>query len=137
MPGSETLPGIFVSYVHQDGTMNRQLLAAMAILGAASLVQGKARPNFLLMNVNSFHKGEVSARAGERWLGLVQNGAEFSWKYFPVEVQALKDPLLDEEGGKTGTEVKVSGGEPVFLVRGADQLAFKKVKTARCNSLGL
>lgn len=116
--------------------MNRQLLAAMAILGVASLGQGKARANFSLMNVGSFHKGEVSARSGERWLGLVQNGAESSWKFFPVEVQAVKDPLLDEEGGKTGTEVKVLGGEPLFLVRGADQLAGKKVKTARFSPLG-
>ncbi len=116
--------------------MTQKLLAVIAILGVSSLGQGEARPNFSLLSVGSFHKGEVSARSGERWLGLVMNGTETVWQYFPVEVATVKDPLLDGEGQRSGTEVKVPGGEPKFLIRGADQLARKKVKTVRFNPLG-
>lgn len=69
-------------------------------------------------------------------MGLVKNGAESAWQFFQVAVQNVKDPLLDGEDQKSGTEVKVRDGEPLFLIRGVESLARKKVKTARFNPLG-
>lgn len=116
--------------------VNRQLLAIIAILSASHPGYSGARPDVSLLSVGNFHKGEVRASSGERWMGLVKNGPESAWQFFPVEVQSVKDPLLDGEDQKSGTEVKVLSGEPLFLIRGVEGLARKKVKTARFNPLG-
>ena len=116
--------------------MKQTLLAVVAILSASRWAQGEVRPNISLLNVGSFHKGEVNALSGERWLGLVKNGSDSAWQFFPVEIVTVQDPLLDGDGQRSGSEVKVLEGEPMFLIRGADELASKKVKTVRFNPLG-
>lgn len=116
--------------------MDLKLIAILAILGAPHPGYTEARPVFSLLSVGNFHKGEVKARSGERRMGLVKNGSESAWQFFPVEVQNVKDPLLDGDDQKSGTAVKVLSGEPLFLIRGAEAMARKKVKTVRFDPLG-
>ena len=83
-----------------------------------------------LLTIGEFHKGEVTARSAERWLGLTPRGAGFVWRMYTIVVRPVEDPLLDQPGEKTGTQVRVSGGEPVFLIRGAAQFRSTAVRSA-------
>ncbi len=86
-----------------------------------------ARPKIEILQPGVFHGGEVAAKSGERWTGLVKVGSQFRWRETTLRVRAVHDEIGDAAGENTGQEVSVPGPTPLFLVRGLGRLAGHKV----------
>jgi hypothetical protein len=98
-----------------------------------------ARPHVRLVETGSFHGEEVSARTGQRWLGLYVSKGGSLLRLTPVRVKPVEDPVDEEaHGAKSGKEVSVRRRpEPVFLLHGATMLRPGPVETVRGHSLEL
>lgn len=89
-----------------------------------------------LITTGIFHAGEVKVRNGERWLALVPSSAGFSWRTVNISVRYVVDPVGDSLV-KDAPDVSVRGVDPLFLLKGADYLAGKAVRTALFSPDGL
>ncbi|HVR38757.1 MAG TPA: hypothetical protein VMU84_06650 [Thermoanaerobaculia bacterium] len=88
--------------------MRKLLLPLIALLATL------ARADELLMP-GSFHGDEIRYKSGEAWLALHRGMLQ------PVRITIERefDPILDDEGEKTGKRVDVIGApDALFLVRG-------------------
>lgn len=91
------------------------LLAALLTLFAGTVAA--AGPQLALPG-EAFHGGEVPARNGETWWALVVDGKGARLQSSVLSVQAVEDPVLDEEGEATGRSVSAPGLQPLVLLRG-------------------
>lgn len=92
------------------------------------LLAGEAvRPKIEILRPGVFHGSQVTAKDGERWLGLVKSGSQFRLRETTMRVRRAHDGIVDTEDEKTGQEVSVAGPPPLFLVRGLGRLAGHKV----------
>src|SRR5687768_10169423 len=101
------------------------LTALSLILLLGSSVPGQKRfPQLSLVETGEFHGGEISARSGERWLGLFPAAGGFALLPTTLKVEAVHDPVVDDgPTEKTGKKVSVSRAlKPVFLLKGAGTL---------------
>lgn len=77
-----------------------------------------------LLETGEFHADEVPYRSGEKWLGLFKVGDSYQL----VETRIRKARLVDD--GLYDTSVKTTTlGEPVFLLRGGQELVPGEVDT--------
>jgi hypothetical protein len=103
----------------------------ISILGNHAPAQKRA-PQISLVETGEFHGDEVSAKSGERWLGLFPTAAGFTLLPTTLKVEAVHDSVVDQKPGiKTGKKVSVSHTrEPVFLLRGAAGMLSRGAVTA-------
>lgn len=105
------------------------VLASLTIAPAtkrAAIAQGDQK----LIEPGAFHGEEVTARSGEKWLGLHITGENSMLLTYRLTVNAVQDSLVDEEGQKTGKEVSVDLPlEPLFLIKGTGILKAGPVTT--------
>ncbi len=94
-------------------------------------------PRVALLTTGVFHGGEVNEISGDGWLGLAPRNGQIGWYQYAIEVQPAEDPVVDEPGEMTGTEVRVRGPEPVFLVRGLNEPVSVAVYTSVFSPGGL
>jgi hypothetical protein len=82
-------------------------------------------PQISLVETGEFHGDEVSAKSGERWLGLFPTAGGFTLLPTTLKVEAVHDSVVDQNPRiKTGKKVSVSHTrQPVFLLRGAGMLS--------------
>lgn len=85
----------------------------------------------LLEPGEAYHGDEVSARSGEKWLGLFQNDNDYFVRSTVVRVSKARDPIVDRTTNvKTGKTVSVEGSlQPLFLVKGSPAIMPKNVET--------
>jgi hypothetical protein len=102
---------------------------AAAALAAAAPVE--------LLRPGLYHKGELAPQAAGEWLGLTaadasasEPAAGYRWRRCAVVLEPALDPLVDQDSERTGSDVKIEGARPLFLVRGLDRLASVRVRTA-------
>lgn len=89
------------------------LCGGLATSAAASAGYGLQPPG-------SFHKGEVLARSGERWLALRGQDGDTALVSVQVTVKRVHDPLVDAEGEATGEAVSaIRTDDAIMLLRGA------------------
>lgn len=68
---------------------------------------------------HGFHGDEVSAKNGEEWLGLFQNGVHYSVKPVKLRIERVHDEVVDGKEEQTGKSVDVPGSnKPLFLLKG-------------------
>ncbi len=74
---------------------------------------------------------KVSARSGERWLGLHVTADTSTLLSYVIKVKAVHDEIVDEkEDQETGKEISVDlPVEPMFLVKGLPELSDGPVTT--------
>jgi hypothetical protein len=90
------------------------LIVAPAIK-SAGIFQGDQK----LIEPGAFHGDEVTARSGEKWLGLYITDEDSMLLTYRLTVDVVQDSLVDEDGQKTGKEVSVDLPlEPLFLIKG-------------------
>jgi len=93
-----------------------------------------------LVQVSSYHGGEVKAKSGLVWLGLfptktksetkTEKNAQYKLRKTRVKITIVYDGINDEPGQKTGKKITIPDNEePVFLVRGVDSLKPGPVET--------
>jgi len=76
-----------------------------------------------LLRPGQYHGNEITAVSGERWLGLVR-GAGRQDRLVPVtlQVDTVRDELLDEDGPATGKLVSAApGGDAIVLLMASIQ----------------
>jgi hypothetical protein len=95
------------------------------------------RPALSLLRTGSFHGGEVRARSGERWIGLFPSGDGFAWRSATLITRRVEDLCEAADGEKTGIEVAIKEGEPIFLLKGLSRLPTKNVQPAHYTPFGL
>jgi hypothetical protein len=96
---------------------------SLALLLAANV----GVPRASVVECGEWHGHEVTARTGERWMGLVLDGDRFRWRPYLLTVAVVHDPVVDGPG----KAVRVRGVKPVFLVRGIDAITkIEQVETA-------
>ncbi len=89
------------------------LCGGLATSAAASAGYGLQPPG-------SFHKGEVLARSGERWLALRGQDGDTALVSVQVAVKRVHDPLVDADGEATGEAVSaIRTDDAIMLLRGA------------------
>ena len=108
------------------------ILCAVAFGGAATSANQK--PKLIhpveLLETGDFHGDEVSARTGEKWLGLYISGNHSLLLNCRLQVEMVHDEIGDEPEEKTGKKVSVDPPlEPIFLVRRAKMLREGPVET--------
>lgn len=87
---------------------------------------------FELLQTGVFHGDEVTAKSGEKWLGLFGNKNDFHLAATKINVSRVHDEIVDgdDEKTKTGKKVSVSNQiKPLFLLKNASKLKEGKVKT--------
>lgn len=85
-----------------------------------------------ILETGDFHNEEVSARTGERWLGLYVTDKGSFLAESVLTVAAVRDDVVDDvkSSQKTGKRVSVNRREqPVVLVKGASTLRPGNVST--------
>lgn len=83
-----------------------------------------------LLETGEFHGEEVTARTGERWLGLHITNDHSTLIRYRLTVEKVHDPIGDSAGEMTGKKVTVDLPlEPLFLVKGARMLSSGPVNT--------
>lgn len=77
-----------------------------------------------MIETGEFHGDEITAKSGERWLGLFPTPDGFALLFTTLIVEAAHDPIVDEKPKvKTGKKVSVSRTrKPVFLLNDASLL---------------
>jgi hypothetical protein len=84
----------------------------------------KITPQINLIATGEFHGDEITAKSGERWLGLFQTSSGFALLPATLKVELVRDEIVDENpNAKTGKKVTTNrASQPVFLIKGADFL---------------
>jgi hypothetical protein len=77
-----------------------------------------------LIETGQFHKEEIAARTGERWLALYVHKGLAELRYSKIRVTRVFDLVVDEvDGEKTGKKVSVASSRPpVFLLKPSKRL---------------
>jgi hypothetical protein len=101
-------------------TLHGFVVSLAVFLAVLAPAHGASRGGALL-TPGDFHGDEVSARSGERWLGLFSSPGGWQLRPATLRVSRVHDPIVDDQPSiRTGKRVKVGGPEkPLFLVRGA------------------
>lgn len=96
---------------------------------------GRAR----LLETGQFHGEEVSARTGERWLGLYVTKGRSSLTPSTLIVKRVHDPIVDTEPNqRTGKKVIVRRRpQPILLIKGGDRLRPGPITTLHAGRRGL
>lgn len=99
-------------------------LLLLLILAVQAFVQTAKPAKILLIETGKgFHGDEVTAKNGERWLGLYVTNRGSHLFTSTVKIQRVLDEIVDGEGQKTGKDVSIDHPrDPVFLVKGATML---------------
>lgn len=108
------------------------LLFAVAFGGAA--IGANQEPKLIrpveLLETGDFHGEEVSARTGEKWLGLYISGNHSILLNSRLQVETVHDEIGDAPEEKTGKRVSVNPPlQPIFLVKRARMLSEGPVET--------
>lgn len=84
-----------------------------------------------LLYAGQFHGDEITAKSGEKWLGLFKQNDQFYLSTTEINVERVHDIIVDEKKNqKTGKKVSVNNkNEPLFLINNAAKLKIGKVKT--------
>jgi len=107
----------------------------MTVLAALS---GRSAQDIKLLMAGQFHGDEVSAKSGEKWFGVFPEKDGFELVETVIKVSLFEDPIVDDEGEKTGKEVTTDKKEtPLFLVKGVSGLKQGRVQTIFTGSLFL
>ncbi len=82
--------------------------------------------------MRSFHGNEVDAVSGEVWFGLYPSEDGFELIRSEISVEQVFDPIMDaDDSAGTGKKISVDyPTEPLFLVKGLENLIEGMVKTA-------
>ncbi len=96
-----------------------------------SVFSQKRISHISLIATGEFHGHEITAKSGERWLGLFPTSDGFALLSTTLKVEAVHDSLVDATPKvKTGKKVSVNRiREPVFLVNGTSILRRGAVNT--------
>lgn len=70
-----------------------------------------------LLIPNAYHSYEAPAEPGTGWLALVPVGSGWSLESAVVRSTRVIDPVMDEEGGKTGIKITSNRDEAIALIR--------------------
>jgi hypothetical protein len=130
------LPFVKATSVRKNFVMKRFvtfiLFLALASFPCGEAAAQKRGTQLRLIETGEFHGDEITARTGERWLGLFPTAGGFSLRPSALKVEAVHDPVVDESPAtKTGKRVSVGGAaRPVFLLKGAGRLPRGAVRTA-------
>lgn len=83
----------------------------------------------LLETGEGFHGDEITAKNGEKWLGLFNENGAYSLRQATLRVLRDHDPIIDDEPQiKTGKSVSVEGKiKPIFLLKNAPNLREGKI----------
>ncbi|HEY9402552.1 MAG TPA: hypothetical protein VIQ24_07645 [Pyrinomonadaceae bacterium] len=106
------------------------LVALITILCCGAAAQ-KRIPRINLIETGEFHGDEITAKSGERWLGLFPTSSGFALLPAMLKVEKVLDPIVDQNPKiKTGKKVSVNRArKPLFLLKGADFLRATAVRT--------
>lgn len=114
--------------------------ARAAILVALALSAAGAGPRasrYDIAHAGCFHGEEVTARSGETWGALFQNGPVFELADVTISVDSCTDVIVDEHGEKTGRSIGVAGNRTPFLfVRGLRPTGSSPVKIETAARVG-
>jgi hypothetical protein len=118
----------------EEHKMTKALLITFALGLATAMGVGRKPVEDLegkLLETGTFHGEEVSARSGERWLGLHVTADTSTLLSYVIKVKAVHDEIVDEkEDQETGKEISVDlPVEPMFLVKGLPELSDGPVTT--------
>lgn len=108
------------------------ILLSVAFAGAATSANQDPKPALSvgLLETGSFHGEEVSARTGEKWLGLYIVDNHSILIKARLRVETVHDDIGDGPEEKTGKDVSVDSPlEPIFLVKRAPRLSEGPVNT--------
>jgi len=107
------------------------LVALITILCCGATAQ-KRISRISLITTGEFHGDEITAKSGERWLGLFQTTGGFALLPATLKVEMVQDAIVDENPEvKTGKKVSVNRArKPLFLLKGAGSLRGNAVRTA-------
>lgn len=73
-----------------------------------------------IMQVGTFHGGEVPNVAGRNWFALMVNGEHAELKTAAPKIKTVFDGIMDDEKDKasySGKQVEMKGPEPFLLIR--------------------
>ena len=94
------------------------------------LIASPVEPEIQLLQVGTFHGGEVSAESGEVWLGLYSTPGRYALIPLRITVETVYDPFVDNAGEKTGRVVSVEKQTaPLFLIKGLNTPKRKFIRT--------
>jgi hypothetical protein len=84
-----------------------------------------------LVETGEFHGDEVSARTGEKWLGLHISDHDSTLLNYQLTVQSVHDAVVDDDTDQeTGKRISIDLPlQPIFLVKGAMMLSDGPVST--------
>ena len=89
-----------------------------------------AKQDAQILTAGQHHGNEVPADAAGLWWGLFPKGDDFELLEVNVSVETEFDPVVDQEGERTGKLVSIEDDrEPLFLVRGIENPVEGFVKT--------
>lgn len=109
--------------------------AIVAVVCTALLCFAQSR--FSLLTPGEFHGNEVSAKSGERWVGLFDEPSGASWRLVTLRVTPFED-LDDDPGEHTGRRVAiVEEGTPVLLLKAPELLATVRVQSLQIRNRAL
>ena len=91
----------------------------------------------LLETGEGFHGDEILAKDGEVWFGLFNENNKFYLRKTKIKVKPDEDGLGEEPGVMTGKSVSINRkNQPMFLVKGAENLKSGEIKTALLGTYG-
>lgn len=121
--------------IRKNSTRDK-LTQIMPLLTLSTVLFVCPAPASDLVQVSSYHGGEVKAKSGLVWLGLfptktkTEKNAQYKLRKTRVKITIAYDGINDEPGQKTGKKITIPDiEEPVFLVRGVDSLKPGPVET--------
>jgi hypothetical protein len=95
-----------------------------------------ARAEEILLT-GTFHEGEVRQRSADDWLALVDSKGGWMLQPARVEIAIDHDPIVDEDGEKSGrTVTAIAVDDPLLLVRG-ERVSPGQVTAARPDAADL
>ncbi len=106
------------------------VILGLGRVGESSGIDGTRR-HIQLLEMGEFHGEEVTARSGEKWLGLYQTDPDSVLLPYRLKIENIYDDLIDfEKGQLTGKRVDVNSPlKPLFLLKGATMLKEGPVTT--------
>lgn len=116
-----------------------KILTTAAFLFSLTIFVNAQKGKIELLETGEFHGEEVTAKAGELWLGLFKTGNNFALLETVIGVEMVHDPIVDDNPNeKTGKAVKVfNRNEPVFLIKDAGFLPQKNIETVFSGEKGI
>lgn len=86
---------------------------------------------FEMLQTGEFHGDEVSAKSGEKWLGLFRENEKVVLRDEKITIRRVRDFMDDESSKeKRGKSVSVKGKtKPLFLLKNAGKFGSGKIET--------